>query len=153
MKFTYRPDAGDVQVWSFKPGEIKNSEAEMIERRTDWTWDEFVMKLQQGSTLARRALLWTFLRRTHHVLRFEDVEFTQSQVELEFDLDELYDMRSNIEKAPEKPGLDKEMLLSVLDAQIAERAQVVGKELEETSSKSGSSHSFSLDSPPPMLEI
>jgi hypothetical protein len=120
MLLHYRPADGDPETFVFDQAKIGNGEAELIEKRTDWTWTEFMQKLQQGSTLARRALLWTFLRRVHATLRFEDVRFSQGEVELQFQRDELEDIRAQVAKAPNVAGVDKDALLAQLDVEIAE---------------------------------
>lgn len=127
MLLTYTPADGDEQVFEFKPDDMLNHEAEAIEKRTDWTWDEFLVNLQKGSTLARRALLWTFLRRVHHTLRFEDVKFSRKELRLDYDLGELAEMREAVEKAPETPGVSKEAMLAALDAEMAKALPDPGK--------------------------
>lgn len=128
MLLTFKPADGDAQEWEFVPDEMGNVESEMIEKRTAWTWDEFMMNLQKGSTLARRALLWTYLRRAHHTLRFEDVSFSRGEVSLEYDIAELSEIRAQTEKAPEQPSVDKTMVLALIDSQIDEaRAKLAGQ--------------------------
>ena len=128
MLLTYKPDGSESQEWEFHPDDMLNTESEMIEKRTGWAWDEFMLNLQKGSTLARRALLWTFLRRIHHTLRFEDVSFRRGELKLEFDLAELAEIRAQTEKAPDQPGIDKASLLAAIDSEIADRTAKLGPE-------------------------
>lgn len=118
MLLTYDPAGGERQEWQFTPDEMLNHESELIERRTDWCWQEFLQNLQKGSTLARRALLWTFQRRVHHTLRFEDVTFRQGELVLEFDRGELVRMRDAVVKAADVPGVDKEQILRTMQDEI-----------------------------------
>jgi hypothetical protein len=123
----YRPAEGEAQTFVFKPSDMLNHESEAIEKRTGWAWAEFLEKLQKGSTLARRVLLWTYLRRVHHTVRFEDIQFKQGELELEFDRDELCEMRAGVEAQAEQPDVDKAAILAVIDAEIAKAAGGEGK--------------------------
>lgn len=124
MILTYTPDDGNAVKWVFRPDDMLDRESEEIERRTDWTWPEFLEKLQKQSTLARRVLLWVLLRRQHPTLRFEDLSFRQSQCVLEFDRTELESMRSEIEKSPDRPGVDRALILDVLAREIEKAPDV-----------------------------
>lgn len=127
MILTYAPADGDAQHFVFKPDDMLNHEAEAIEKRTAWSWAEFLEQVQKNSTLARRALLWTFLRRTHPTIRFEDLSFRQSEVELAFDVDEMTAMRNAVAEAPDQPGVDKDMYLTFMDGEIAKAVEAEGK--------------------------
>lgn len=124
MILTYTPDGDKAQKWVFRPDDMLDRESEEIERRTDWTWPEFCEKLQKQSTLARRVLLWTLLRRQHPSLRLEDLTFRQSQCVLEFDRGELESMRAEIEKSPDRPGMDRDTILEVLAREIEKAPDV-----------------------------
>lgn len=118
MFFTYKPADGDEQRWTFKPNKMPNHEAEAIEKRTDWTYGTFCIKLQQGSTLARRALLWVFLRRQHPTIRFEDVRFETGELELEMDAGELAAMRQQVESSNAFDDETKAAALEQMDEQL-----------------------------------
>lgn len=120
MFVVYRPGDGDQQKWTFKPRKLKSQEAEGIEKRTGWTYQEFVLKLQQGSTLARRALLWTFLRRTHHTIRFEDIDFSLDELEVSMDKGELAELRKSLEKFEFDDEATRRMALAQVDQQMEE---------------------------------
>lgn len=120
MKFVYRPDGDTEQTWTYKPGKVRAGDAELIERRVGMTWNEFNQALAQGSVLARRALLWHFLRQTHSVLRFEDIDFAVGEVTLEFDRDEMRTIRDEMAKA-KIPGVDdvaRERMVAELDREV-----------------------------------
>jgi hypothetical protein len=120
MRLVYSPEGGDRQEWQVDLGRMRVAECEAIERRTGMPYGTtFKEKLLQGNTTARRALLWTMQRRTHHNLRYEDVDFADVEVLLELDRDELqraYDeLRDNV-------GLDDDMRqfqLAMIGAEIA----------------------------------
>lgn len=92
MFLVYRPEGQDdaEQRFEFHPRRtLRFAEMEAIERRTSMTYDQWLQQLIAGSMVARRALLWTFLRRVHHTLKIEDIDFTAEQVELQRDTDEI----------------------------------------------------------------
>jgi len=118
MFLIYRPADGDEQRWTFKPAKVSVFEAEAVEMRTGWTYDEFVINAKKGSAKARRVLLWMLQRRQHPTLRLEDVHFEMGELELEFDAMELQDMRDTVAAS----GMDEEtkaLALAQMDAQIA----------------------------------
>lgn len=98
MWFIYKPEDGEPQEWWFDPQKVRAREAEAIEKRTGWDWGEFGQHLIQGSTLARRALLWTYQRRLHPTLRFEDVDFAMDEVELSPSVEEVAAIRAEMVK-------------------------------------------------------
>lgn len=126
MFFIYSPEDGEPQEWWFDPQKVRAQEAEAIEKRTGWDWAEFGVHLLKGSALARRALLWTYLRRTHHILRFEDVDFALGEVTVEYSKEELENIREQTDKADADPA-QKVLMLQQLDAQIAEAREGPGK--------------------------
>lgn len=120
MILVYRPEGQEEQRWEFQLGRLRTAECEAIERRTGLDYDtEFREKLLKGNIRARRALLWTMLRRTHHTIRYEDVDFAAAEVVLEFDLGEYQAMRDELAKAPGVDDDQRAMALAVLDAEIA----------------------------------
>ena len=132
MILIYRPDGQEEQRWEFQPGKLRSAECEAIEKRTGMPYgSEFKEKLLQGNTAARRALLWTMLRRTHHTLRYDDVDFADEEVQIDFDRDEwqrLYDeLKDNVGLTDE----EREFRLAMVGAEIAkldaEDAGEVGK--------------------------
>lgn len=127
MYLTYKPADGEPQQWSFQPAKMKAHEAEAIEKKTGWDWGEFGEHLLKGSVLARRALLWTFLRRLHPVLRFEDVDFAVDELTLELDRAELVAQREQLSKLDILAGPEKAAALAVLDEQIGQAPEEPGK--------------------------
>src|SRR5207342_875621 len=63
--------------------------AELIERETDWTFGEWLEKLGKGSMLAFHALLFVFLKREYPKMRWDEVQFTLSEVDLELEDEDL----------------------------------------------------------------
>lgn len=127
MFLIYKPADGDEQEWWFDPNDMESAEAEAIEKRTGWDWAEYFIRLNAGSVLARRALLWTFQRRVHHTLRFEDVRFTMAELTLEYDQDELQRLRDAAAKEDGVPAAVQEARLAAMDEQIEQARPGLGK--------------------------
>lgn len=125
MRLTYHPAGQDEPtVWTFDLGAMRSQEVEAIEKRTGLVFgSEFREQLLKGGSLARRALLWTFQRRAHPFLRFDDVDFADSEVVIELDAREMVAQRDEIRKLVEAGKVnadDAETALMMLDAQIDE---------------------------------
>lgn len=91
MILRYHPEGDETaQEFQFDLGRLRSKECEAIEKRTGMPYGStFKEKLLQGHTLARRAMLWTMLRRKHHTLIFDDVEFADSELTVEMETHEL----------------------------------------------------------------
>lgn len=120
MKLTYTPEgSGTPQTWRYEPGKLLSSEAIAIEKVTDWAYEEFGLHLLQRSMLARKALLWVLLKRAEPTLRFDQIDPPVSAIELEYDLDELAEMRAAVEKSEEFTDTERREALAALDEEIA----------------------------------
>ncbi len=121
MKVTYKPDGAKPQVWTWDPGDVRQSEAEAIQRRFGGSWDEFSAAVRQNDARARRILLWHFQRQTHPALRYEDTpDFRMRELEVEYDIDELVLIRDRLLRA----DLDEEsrdMALAAVELEISDR--------------------------------
>jgi hypothetical protein len=116
----YRPDGQEEQRWEYNHNKIRTQEMEAVERRTGWDYGtEFLQKLQMGNSTARRALLWMYLRRQHHTLRYEDVDFAHDEVVLEYTREELQIQRDALERMPMEDEQGRQAALHMLDEQIA----------------------------------
>lgn len=120
MIVKYAPENGPVQTWEYKPKKVRQSQAEMIEKRSSMTFDEFNKALLTGSARPRKVLLWFCYLQQHPVFRFEDVpDFLMDEVTVEFDRAELQDIRAAVVSAKDMPEDVKEQALVVLDEQLA----------------------------------
>ena len=108
MWVTYRPDDQDEQEWWLDLDDMGDAEAEIIESRSGWDWDEWKVHLLKGSTRARRALLWTLLKRRHPSLRYDDVHSSRKSFEIEFDAQELGKMIAGFEEQATRRALSDE---------------------------------------------
>lgn len=127
MLVKYRPadKPAENQDWEFDPGRVRQSEAEMIEKRSGLTWDKWVEAIQAGSAAARRVLLWHLLRKDHPTIRLEDTpDFYMDELELEYSLVDLQKLRAQVDEAAVDDSKKRE-LLDRLDLEIAGR---LGKE-------------------------
>jgi hypothetical protein len=124
VKLVYRPEDGQEQSWVYKPGKVRAAQAEQLERRVGLSWDEFNRQLANGSVQCRRALLWHFQRQDHPTLRFEDVDFAVGELRMEFDREEIGQIRAEIAKAKLPDGIPEATRKAVLDGldQEAEQA-------------------------------
>ena len=120
MILVYAPADGDEQRWEFQLGRLRVMEIEAIEKRTDMAYDtEFRENLLKGQVRARRALLWTMLRRQHPTLRFDDVDFAADELRLEFDRSEWQSMYDDVAAAAGLSDEDREFRLALIGAEIA----------------------------------
>jgi hypothetical protein len=111
----YSPAEGDKQVFPFKPEKLMSVEAEILERITDWTFAEFQMKLISGSARARRCMLWILQKRQHPTLRLDDVQPLVGEVELEFEREELLNMRDAAEASRQGSEQDRENVIALVN--------------------------------------
>jgi hypothetical protein len=115
----YSPEGDEEpQRWKYNPRKLMSAERENIERLTGSTWAEFTKKVVEGSSLCRRALLYTFLKRAHPTLKFDDVDYAWDELELAYSKGELQQMREAA--ADSVPADMRAAVLARLDEQIAE---------------------------------
>lgn len=138
MFVTYQPSDGERQRWEWDPDRVRQSEAEMVEKRYGKTWDQFKAGVMSGDSKARRVLLWHLLRREHHTLRYEDTpDFYVGELVVEFSTGEIAVMRDRIMKA-NIPDDEREQMLTALDIQMTD-AIALESEMGKARSKSGDS--------------
>lgn len=130
MFLVYKPEGQPEQRWHFLPGRLKTAEMIAIEKRTGLKYgQQFKQELMMGGTLARQALLWTMLRREHHTLRFEDVDFYDDELQLLQDKDELAAEIEALEteQIEGMSDLERAAGLALLRRQQAEAPEAPGK--------------------------
>lgn len=119
MYLVYKPEGDEEpQRWKYNPRKLMSPERESIERLTGRTWAEFTQKVVEGSSLCRRALLYTFLKRAHPTLKFDDVDYAWDELELAYSKGELRQMREAA--ADSAPADMRAAVLARIDEQIAE---------------------------------
>jgi hypothetical protein len=120
MFVIYEPEGADVQRWEWEPKKVRGIEAEEIEARADVTWDQFQVKLLEGSARCRRVLLWHLLKKTHPTLKLADVDFTMGELKVEFSAPELHQLREQLVAAELTDGVDEQKRAAALKAIDAE---------------------------------
>lgn len=118
MFVTYAPEGESVQRWEFDPDKVRQSRAEMIEKRFGKNWDQFRAGVQSGDSKARKVLLWHMLSLEHHTLQYVDVpDFLMGELTVEHTRGELVVLRDRLSKA-NLPEDDREQMLTALDIEI-----------------------------------
>jgi len=119
VKFIYKPEGADAREWDFDPAKLHDVEAIEIEKRTGMTYVEFGQQFMKGSILARKALLFVLLKRTTPTLRWDAVQFTVGEIDVDFDTDEKAQIVEALQKKAIDEGLDPDEQ-QVLDAYALE---------------------------------
>lgn len=91
MRFIYAPEGVEKRVWEFEPGKIMSPEGEAIERHTGMLFDEWQEKVQQGSMAAIHALLYVLLKREKPTLKYDQVQFSFSEIDWDYSDAEAWD--------------------------------------------------------------
>lgn len=118
MYLVYHPEGQEEpQRWRYNPRKIMSAERENIERITGRNWSEFTTDVVKGNSLCRRALLFTFQKRDHPTLRFDDVDFAWDELKLEYSRAELVQIRTTA--AESATGPERAVILAKLDEDIA----------------------------------
>lgn len=140
MLVTYRPGNGEVQTWEFDPGRVRQSEAELIEKRAGHNWSTWVESIQSGNAASRRILLWHLMRKDHHTLRMEDTpDFYMDELEIEYSLADLQLLRNQVSESSMEDA-EKDRIIDRLDLEIANRLgkeEVGPEDMGKAPSKSG----------------
>jgi hypothetical protein len=97
-KFVYKPEGVEPKSWDFDPNKLMNPEAEAIERHTGMTYGEWQDALGRNSMLAFHGLLFVFLKREIHTLKWDDVQFSISELDLELSDEEAAEALAELEK-------------------------------------------------------
>lgn len=119
MYLVYSPEGSEEpKRWKYNPRKLMSAEREWIERRTDRNWSEFTKDVVAGSSLCRRALLCTFLKREHPAVKWEDVDFAWDELKLEYTKAELIKLRATV--IDSVTGDEASAVLAKFDQEIAE---------------------------------
>lgn len=131
MKIIHKPVDGERKEYTFRPGELSNFEAEAIEDRTDWNWEEFAAKFMNGNMRAYRAALWTCLRRENPRIKYDDVSFRVDEIDVDLEEDEKNRLWARVENDQSLDDDEREAMLSILGEGL-NREDVDNPEIVET---------------------
>jgi hypothetical protein len=126
MFVTYQPEGASSPLErEFQPGRIRESRAEMIERRyAKLLGEKFVpfeqwrMAVLQDGAAARRVLLWHVLSIDHPTVRIEDVDPYRDELIVQASKSELGELRETLASAGGMDDAQRETMLAMVDAQI-----------------------------------
>lgn len=88
MQFRYKPEGIEPKVWEFRPYKLMSPEAELIEKRTGMAFADWARVVTEGSMIALRALLFVMLKRGEPTLKWEQLQFSMSEVDFILDDEE-----------------------------------------------------------------
>lgn len=132
MLITYRPAAGEARDWQFLPRGMSSLEAEAVEDALGCSFPQFQAHFYAGRTRARRAALWTLLRRERPDLRFDDVQFAMTELGCSWEGgSESSELRRQIEVDPD---IDEGVRTRLL-AELAADEPADGQDHEATEGK------------------
>jgi hypothetical protein len=114
----YQPEGSEEpKRWPYNPRKLMSAEREVIERRCEMVFADFTKAVIQGSSLARRALLWVFLKRDHPTMKWDDVDFAWDELRLEYSRQEFDQMIEDARNSETLSGDQREAVLTSLRAE------------------------------------
>lgn len=116
MRFVYKPEGAEPRSWDFAPDRLLNVEAIAIEKVTGLTLAGLMAGIKASSMTAITGLLWVLLKRGEPSLRFEQVQFSLSEVDFEVDDDEAADILASLEAKQDRTD-DEQAALDLLHSQ------------------------------------
>jgi hypothetical protein len=128
MLVTYKPEnedgtprAGEGWEKEFNPQRVRQSRAEMIEKRYGARYAVWVSEIQAGEAKARRVLVWHLLSLEHPTFKMEDVpDFMFGELELDYSVADLQKLRGQVAESAMDDAAKAETL-DRLDMEIATR--------------------------------
>jgi hypothetical protein len=106
VQFVYKPEGAEPKKWDFRPDKLMNAEAEAIERLTKMTYGQWSEAVTEGSVLAIHGLLYVLLKREVPTLKWDQVQFSMSEVDFELTDQETADTIAALEEKERAEGLD-----------------------------------------------
>lgn len=143
MRVTYQPDgSAEPKSWDFVPGKVRNQRASLIEKLFSreygerQTYEQFKVAVQQGSSPARRVLLWHLQGLEHPTIRLDDVDFAEGELVVEFTRSELAEMHDIISRMKGQDEAQTAMMLAAIEAQMETAPDDDGGKAPSTTSES-----------------
>lgn len=127
MQFVYKPEGVEPDAWKrweFDANKLMSPEAEAIERHTGMTFGEWKNAVVNESVRALHGLLFVMLKRENATLKWDEVQFSMSEVDFELDDEEAAEVIAALEAAASDGplGAAERVTLDLLRAQVAEAA-------------------------------
>lgn len=89
MKVVFTPKDGERREWPFDPDDIEMMDASFIKKQTHMNHSAWKKALLEQDADALHGLLWVMLKQENPLFRWTDVRFRMSELEFEFDDDEV----------------------------------------------------------------
>jgi hypothetical protein len=120
MLVTFQPEGQEKpSEWQFRPQEVMQSQAEMIEKRSGMSFPEWTEALGKGNSKARKVLLWHLMTRDGQPVRIEEIpDFRYADLKVDPSLDEMQDIRETVLSSKDISDEDRATALEAVDAQI-----------------------------------
>lgn len=124
MIVTYKPAGSAARTWDFSPRDLPMSRATIIERAFGGekaTIDQWTGEVMRGGAHARRVLIWSLLSVEHATLRLADVDPKFGEVEVDFSLAEMTQLRDEVAAKRvrgDQAKAEKAEMLAMLDQEI-----------------------------------
>ena len=118
MKITYTPNDGEAREFIFRPGELSNIEAELIEIQGGELWatyEDFGRHFMNGGMRAYRAALWICLRRVNPKIKFMDVSFRVDEIDVDLEQEERDRIQAAIEGDQDLDDDQREAMIDLLE--------------------------------------
>lgn len=106
MKLVYAPEGAEPREFDFDPSRLMSPEIEVIERQTGMTYGQWIEAMGNGSFTAFHGLLYIMLKRTAPTLKWNDVQFSVSDIDFQMDDEEAAALRKALEDKRQTHGLD-----------------------------------------------
>lgn len=109
-------------MFQFHPNDVRESRAEMIERRfggENPTYSHWLMAIQKGEARARRVLLWHLLNLKNPTLSIRDVDPYRDEVQVEYTKDELAELIDKVRRAKRMDPEKRERAIEALEDDLA----------------------------------
>ena len=119
MIIAYSPEGEEPKSWDLGEVKLMATEAETIERLTDWTWSEITERLAKGSMIALRSVVFVLAKRDDPTLRYNQFNPPTTELDYWLDAEEREAMRERVETA-DLSEAERERVLQALDGLDAE---------------------------------
>lgn len=143
LYLVYKPEGQPEQRWHYEPGRLHSGEMLLVEKASGFRYGaEFKQELMLGGTMARKALLWVMLRRTHPAIKLADIGFCDDELQLIQDKDELAAELAAMEGEERPDGMSDAQWsagMALLRRQLAEAPDAPGKAPTGTTAEPSSS--------------